>query len=201
VITIVDYNMCNLFSVKKAFQRIGINACITNKKKKIKDAEKLILPGVGHFSKAMESLKNLDLVEIIRYKTMSNKTPILGICLGMQLLTNYSDEGRVEGLGLVNLDVKKFKSNNLKTPHIGWNSITVNKGFDLFKGLTNQDLFYFVHSYHVQKRINEDIVFGFTNYEYEFVSAFCQNNIMGVQFHPEKSHDQGLKLLKNFCYI
>jgi imidazole glycerol-phosphate synthase subunit HisH len=199
MITIIDYGMGNHFSVKKAFNRIGIDVVITNDISIIQKSNKLILPGVGHYSKGMGNIRKLKLDKILYKLIMEDRIPVLGICLGMQLLLKYSEEGKCAGLGLIDLNVKKFNLGDLKVPHIGWNSVLINNDSCLFDGINDDELFYFVHSYFVQNNEKEkEINFGITNYGHSFVSTLSINNIHGVQFHPEKSHDQGLKLLDNF---
>jgi len=199
-IGIVDYNMGNLASVKNAFKKIGANAEIVRVAEKIKNYDKLILPGVGAFGDAMEHLKETNLEEAIKEFVKSGKY-ILGVCLGMQLLFEKSEEfGENRGLGLIEGEVKYFnkeKVKNHKIPHMGWNKL-FNKTSPLFKGLNNPYL-YFVHSLHVV--CNEKYVIGKTIYGYEFVSAVNKDNIFAFQPHPEKSHNEGLKILENFVNL
>lgn len=198
MITIIDYGMGNLHSVLKAFRRIGADVIVSSEAGDIEKAEKLVLPGVGHFKKGMENLRKMGLIEVLNRKVTWGKTPILGICLGMQLFTKFSEEGNAKGLGWI--DAKTIKLNlgeNFRIPHMGWNNMKIEKNNKIFSGLNKEDCFYFVHSFHVNCENKEDIL-GITEYGKKFVSAIQKGNIFGVQFHPEKSHDAGLEILKNF---
>jgi glutamine amidotransferase len=199
-IIIVDYGMGNLRSIQKRFERNGRAIGISNDLKVVENADKLILPGVGHFGNAVKNLKSLALWELLNYKVLEQKTPVLGICLGMQLLAKHSEEGNVQGFGWFDAEVVRFRVQDklkYKVPHIGWNDILIKKENPLLKGVEEGRKFYFVHSYHVIAHSEVDILTE-TEYEYSFVSAIWKDNIFGVQFHPEKSHDQGDVLLKNF---
>lgn len=198
---IIHYGLGNLRSVEKAFQRIGQNVSFAESAADIASADKLILPGVGHFAKGIENLKQKHLWDALNEAVLIKQTPILGICLGMQLMTKFSEEGNVEGLKWIDGDTKKFKNiSPLKTPHMGWNSIALKKDSALGKGLNNDSSFYFVHSYYVSCQQQEDVLME-TTYGHPFVSGFQKGNIMGVQFHPEKSHKTGLTLLQNFIAL
>jgi len=202
-IVIVNYGMGNLNSVKKKLIRLNVNAIISSDLNDILSADKLILPGVGHFQKAMENLKILNLLDTLNTFVHVKQKPILGICLGMQLMANRSEEGNIEGLGWIDADVVKFRvKDNLKykVPHVGWNQINKLKESFLMKNIPELSEFYFVHSYHFQANNNSDIL-NETNYEYKFSSAIEKNNIFGVQYHPEKSHDVGEQLLRNFVEL
>lgn len=199
---IIDINIGNLKSVKKMFDYLGINAEISSSISDILLAERLILPGVGNFKQGMENIIGLGLLDTIRDQALQKAKPILGICLGMQLLTNFSEEGNQYGLGIVNATTRKFifENRDLKIPHMGWNNIVVMKKTNMSLALNNSSKFYFVHSYYVECEKEEDVLFS-TNYGSEFVSGFQKDNIIGVQFHPEKSHKFGMQLLKNFCNL
>ncbi len=200
-IIIIDYGMGNLRSIIKRFERIGVPAEITGDPVKIAEAGKLILPGVGHFLNGMKNLRDSGLIGVLNEKVQVKKTPILGICLGMQLFANSSEEGFAEGLGWLNASVVRFHVSDkvkFKIPHIGWNSATPQKHSLLLKGILETNLFYFVHSYHMVCNSKEDVL-ATTTYDYEFTSAVEKNNIFGTQFHPEKSFDSGLTLLHNFA--
>ena len=202
MITIIDYGMGNLGSVKNMFKKIGETALISSDKEDIRNATKILLPGVGAFDNAMKNLDDLGLIEIIKEKVLVDKTPIMGICLGMQLLTRGSEEGKLEGFGFIDAYAKKFDfssfDNSLPIPHMGWNKVFLQKESKLLQeGEERENRFYFVHSYAVNCEDREDILTT-TNYGYEFVSSFEKNNIIGCQFHPEKSHKFGMKLFKNF---
>ncbi|MDN5126624.1 imidazole glycerol phosphate synthase subunit HisH [Aliarcobacter butzleri] len=201
-LVIVDYKMGNLRSVQKAFEKIGCKAIISSDKETILKANKLVLPGVGAFKDGMKYLKELNLLSILNKKVLEEKIPILGICLGMQLLSNKSYEnGETDGLGWIDAEVLKFdfSTQKLKVPHIGWNELNYKKNCSLFENIENNSDFYFVHSYHF--KTNENIVIGTTNYGFEFVSAINKDNIYAVQFHPEKSQIVGLQLIENFVNL
>jgi glutamine amidotransferase len=200
MITIVDYKMGNIGSVQNMIQKLGYSSVVSSDPLVISSASKLILPGVGHFSTAINNLKNLDLIDVLNEKVLKQKTPILGICLGMQLMTKYSKEGESAGLGWIDACVRKFdsiKCPNIRIPHMGWNEVEIKKDSLLVNSIESPSRFYFVHSYYVECDKQDDILYQ-TNYGSEFVSAFSKENIYGVQFHPEKSHDFGLSLFKNF---
>ena len=203
MIAIVDYNMGNLASVQNAFAKLGQKTTVESDPNKFKDYDKLILPGVGAFGDAMEHLRERNMVEALREYASSGKY-MFGICLGMQLLFESSEEfGEHEGLGLVKGNVKAFDTSSfnepLKVPHMGWNRMFT-KEHPLFKGLDEEHYLYFVHTYHVNCANEEDII-GRTNYGYEFTSAVACGNILGIQPHPEKSHENGLKILENFIKL
>ena len=199
MITIINYNMGNPASIKNMIKRIGYESTITSDKSQITNAKKLILPGVGSFDAAINNLTQLDLLEMLKIKVLEENTPVLGICLGMQLMTNKSDEGKQSGLGFIDAEVKKFvfEDKSLKVPHMGWNVTDINKHSKLFGSMPERSRFYFVHSFYVHCTNQEDIITT-TNYGNNFVSTFEKENIIGVQFHPEKSHKFGMQLLKNF---
>jgi len=200
MITIIDYGMGNLGSVANMIKKVGGKSLITSNIEEIKKAKKILLPGVGSFDNAMENLEKLELIDILKDKVLNQKTPIIGICLGMQLLTRGSDEGNLEGFGFVDAFTHKFKfeDNNLKVPHMGWNRVKLEKKSKLFEGMGEQEnRFYFVHSFAVGCQEKEDVLTT-TSYGYSFVASFEKENIIGVQFHPEKSHKFGMRLFKNF---
>ena len=203
MIAIIDYNMGNLASVKNAFAKLGKDTVVESDPAKFKEYDKLILPGVGAFGDAMQHLKERDMVEAIKAFAASGK-PMLGICLGMQLLFESSEEfGAHEGLGLIKGHVVHFDSaafeEPLKVPHMGWNRMFT-KEHPLFENLDDEHYLYFVHTYHAVCDNAEDII-GETYYGYKFTSAVAHGNIMGIQPHPEKSHDNGLKILENFIKL
>lgn len=197
MISIIDYGMGNLRSVQKAFEYLGYQVVITDEYDVINNSSHVILPGVGAFDDAMKALRKRDLIGTIKKQIKSGK-PFLGICLGMQLLFDKSYEnGEHEGLKIFSGDIVKFNlDNNLKVPHMGWNKIDVKKGNIFDEDLDNQYV-YFVHSYHVLKE-SKDIIAIKTNYGYEFTSAIAKDNVYATQFHPEKSGDIGLMMLKKF---
>ncbi len=200
MIVIIDYGMGNLHSVYKALKRLNAEVIISSSPNNIEKADKLILPGVGHFKRGMENLKSLNLIEILNKKVLEDKTPILGICLGIQLFTKHSQEGDFPGLSWIDANTVKFNSDSLKIPHMGWNSINIKKNNSLFSDLNQEGQFYFVHSYHVVPE-DRSIISSTTKYGIEFVSSISKENIFGVQFHPEKSHSSGLQILKNFINL
>ena len=199
-IIIIDYGMGNLRSVQKKISKIGLFAEISDNLKEIKSADKLILPGVGHFRMGVKNLKEKKIWDIMNEKVLNDGTPILGICLGMQLMAKYSFEGDIEGLGWIDADILKLKTKDelkYKVPHMGWNTLIFKKESPLIQHLSNDSMFYFTHSFYM-KCNNLDDILSITDYDGEFVSAIHQNNIFGTQFHPEKSHDWGEILLENF---
>jgi len=201
MITIIDYKTGNLRSIQNMLKRIGYQSIISSNPDQIKEAEKLILPGVGSFDYGMEQLENEGLIDILNTKVLVEKIPILGICLGVQLFTLCSEEGQKKGLGWFNAKTVKFNSSkfeaNQKIPHMAWSEIEANQKSKLFKDMPENPRFYFVHSYHLSTEIQDEIAASAT-YGYKFIVALEKENIIGVQFHPEKSHKFGLQVLKNF---
>lgn len=189
-VAIVDYGVGNIKSIQHSLDRIGVNHTYTMDKEKIISAEKVVFPGVGDASYAMKQLKNQNLDKLIP----NLKQPFLGICLGMQLMCNYSEEGDTSCLGIINTSVKKFNSNNNKIPQIGWNNIK-NLKTDLFKGITENEFMYFVHTYFVPK---STYTISESSYGLNYSSAINKDNFYGTQFHPEKSGLIGEKIIKNF---
>ncbi len=207
MIVIIDYKMGNSGSILNMLKKIGVEAIISSDHDEIQNAEKLILPGVGSFDGGMKNLNDLNLTTILHNKVIKEKIPILGICLGMQLFAKKSEEGILEGLNWINAEVKKFKFNSsetdqrrLKIPHMGWNTIEIKKNDPIFKNMIEELRFYFVHSYHFVCDDKSNIL-ATTNYGYDFPSIVKKENIIGVQFHPEKSHKFGMKLLANFVFL
>lgn len=195
--------MGNLRSVLKKFERLGAKVCISAEVETILKADKLVLPGVGHFANGVKNLKESGIWEVLNQKVLVEKTPILGICLGMQLMAKYSEEGDTEGLGWFDADVVRFNvkdKRTFKVPHMGWNSADKQKESQLFHQIPQEAPFYFVHSYHFKCNEAADILTN-TTYEYDFVSAVEKDNIFGTQFHPEKSHDFGEQLIGNFLKL
>jgi glutamine amidotransferase len=203
MITIVDYGMGNLGSVRNMLKKIGVSSQISSAPEKIAEATKLILPGVGAFDNAMQNLENLGLIPVLNRKVIEEKTPLLGICLGMQLLTKRSEEGSLSGLGWIDAETVRFRfsgGENLKIPHMGWNTISLKKESPLYDGLLEEPRFYFVHSYFVACNNPSDVITT-TDYGIDFCSSLACGNVFGVQFHPEKSHKFGMRLLKNFAEL
>jgi glutamine amidotransferase len=203
MIAIIDYGLGNLYSVLNMHKRLGIEATITSDQSEIKAASKLILPGVGHFKRGMENLKQSGLKPLLDKLVLQEKKPILGICLGAQLLTERSEEGDVDGLGWVDAVTIRFKQENLKglkVPHMGWSDIAIKRSDTILSDLPVEPRFYHVHSYHFLFKEPSEVI-ATTTYGYEFACAFQKENIYGVQFHPEKSHKYGMKLLQNFSKL
>jgi len=201
LIVIIDYGMGNLFSIQSALQYVGAQSTISSDPHTIRNADKLILPGVGSFHKAMTNLKITNLDELIKEHVNKRQTPILGICLGMQLMGSSSTEdGFSYGLGLVDCPVERFTDNkfvNLKIPHVGFDTVTIAKRNKLFDGLDSSADFYFTHSYRMAFS-GEPYAVGTCSHGEQFIAAFEKGHICGTQFHPEKSQTNGLVLLKNF---
>ena len=189
---IIDYGAGNIKSIQFAFKRLGINAILSNNIDEIKAADKIIFPGVGEASSAMKMLKESGLNEVIP----KLKQPVLGICLGMQLMCRFSEEGNTKGLGIFDVDVKRF-TNSLKVPQMGWNVIFDLKSA-LFNGVKEKEFMYLVHSFYAET-CDESI--ATTDYKISYASALQKNNFYGVQFHPEKSGKEGAKILKNFIEL
>lgn len=191
-LVIINYGAGNIKSIQFAFKRLGIDAILSNNPEEIMAADKIIFPGVGEASSAMKMLNESKLDKVIP----ALKQPVLGICLGMQLLCNKTDEGETKGLGIFNTDVKIF-TNRVKVPHMGWNTIS-NLKSALFNGIEENNYMYLVHSYYAEKC---DQTIATTYYDIEYTSALQNSNFYGVQFHPEKSSKQGEKILENFLRL
>ena len=203
-ITIVNYGMGNLLSIQNMLKKLGQKSEISNDPNVIANASKLILPGVGAYDRAMENIHSMDLFEVLNRKVLEEKTPILGICLGMQLMTKKSEEGNALGLGWFDAETIKFKfpDKKLKIPHMGWNYVnprSLNQSL-LDYNTAEHKRFYFVHSYFVKCMKEEDIM-ATTEYGGQFTCAINREHIYGVQFHPEKSHKFGMGLLKEFIQL
>ena len=210
MIGVIDYEAGNTLSVIKALKYLGENVELTNDRSKLLKCDHIVFPGVGAFYDAMEKLRSYDLISTIR-TTVENDIPFLGICLGMQLLFDSSEETigspdkdaeLIEGLGILPGKIKRFQEKSgFKIPQIGWNSVSIaNKESRLFKGISDESYFYFVHSYYL-KADDDSCVAARTEYINIFDSAVEKGNVFGCQFHPEKSGDQGLHILKNFCEV
>ncbi len=211
MIAIIDYGMGNIHSVNKALQLYGAETIVTHKPEEILSAEKAVLPGVGAFDDAMIELKNQDLISALKDCVIKNKKPFLGICLGMQLLFEASREAvKSKGLGILKGEVKRFaEKKNLKVPHMGWNQlkkvsrrqgVKVSKECPLLKDIPDNSYVYFCHSYYPEPK-DKSIIAATTDYGIEFSSVVWQDNVYGVQFHPEKSQKTGLRILKNFVEL
>jgi len=201
MIAVIDYDAGNLKSVEKALIYLGETVTITRNREEILEADKVILPGVGAFGDAMGKLHNFGLADIIE-EVANQKKPLLGICLGLQLLYESSEESEgVKGLGLLKGKILRIPDcEGLKVPHMGWNSLDIKPGAKLFKGIENQSHVYFVHSYYL-KADNRDEVAATTNYSTLIHASVEKDNIFACQFHPEKSGEIGLKILKNFAEV
>ena len=198
---IIDYGVGNLSSIKNMLKKNGVDSIISNKAEDIINADKLILPGVGHFDYGMQHLQESGLIAVLNEKVLNKKTPILGICLGVQLLTESREEGRKNGLGWIKGKTVAFGKSKLnvnhKIPHTGWTNVKDFELSKLFAGMYDEPRFYFVHSYHLLLDNPADVL-ATANYGYDFTVGIEHENILGVQFHPEKSHKYGMKLLENF---
>ena len=198
MIGIVDYKLNNLRSVQKAFEKVGASAFISSDPKELARADKLVLPGVGAFGKAMENLDSLGLMDVVRKQAVEGR-PLLGICLGMQLLfTKSYENGTHAGLDLLQGEIKLFP-NTVKVPHIGWNQVEISKQSGILKSVTDNSFVYFVHSYYAEPK--ENVTLTVTDYGVRFTSVVQKGNIYGIQFHPEKSQKSGLQMLKNFSEL
>lgn len=201
MITIVDYGIGNLGSVANMMKKVDVPAIITNDLELIAKAEKILLPGVGSFDHAMERLTGTELRKVLDQKALVDKVPVLGICLGMQLLTNGSEEGVLPGLGWIEAQAYKFPSDlGIKVPHMGWNYVNVVAPSPLTTGFNKDYRFYFVHSFYVKVAKTENTMIKATH-GLEFDAAIQNGNIFGAQFHPEKSHRFGMQLFKNFAAL
>jgi glutamine amidotransferase len=197
MISIIDYGMGNLGSIQNMLNKLGFESKLESDPDRLKDADSIILPGVGAFDNAMEKLNSSGFSEAIKNFSATG-APVLGICLGMQLLATQSEEGELKGLNLIPGDVVKFNSDTLKVPHMGWN--VVNPVNDILYSQLEENRFYFVHSfYYIPEDLNHTA--GTTDYAHTFTSSVNRDNIFGVQFHPEKSHKYGMQLLTNFSRL
>lgn len=203
MVTIIDYKTGNMGSIQNMLKKIRVESIITSDPDEISRASKIILPGVGSFDQGMRNLADLRINEILNQKILVEKTPVLGICLGMQLMTLRSEEGMLPGLGWMDAETIRFSFEDAiqyKSPHMGWNFVRQHKESRLLKDMDTESRFYFAHSYYVKSKNPSDILTS-TQYEIEFTSSFEKGNIFGVQFHPEKSHKFGMTLLKNFTEL
>lgn len=202
-IVVVDYGMGNLHSVYTKFRKMGIDCSISADPEDIEKAHALILPGVGHYGRAMDKLRRLHLLSLLNERVLVDRIPVMGICLGMQLFMENSQEGDAEGLGWLKGNTIRFgldKQPDLKVPHIGWNSVEKVRQHPIADGLGDEELFYFVHSYHVNLTDPADALHQ-THYGYSFISAVQRDNLFGFQYHPEKSQDAGVKIFRNFINL
>ena len=197
-LVIIDYGMGNIKSISSAFKYLDVhNLVVSSEYDVIKQADKILLPGVGSFVKAMEQINKLELHKVLDEVALEDKKPLLGICLGMQLLCKSSEEdGGAMGLGYIEAECRKFNIANLKVPHVGFNQVVTNPNAKLYDGFLGENDFYFTHSYRLQS--TNDINQSICNYGEDFIASYEQGNIVGTQFHPELSQTNGLRLLKNF---
>ena len=198
-IVIVDYGMGNINSIKNMLRYLGQQSVLSNKADDILAADRLILPGVGNFGAAMENIEKLDLRRILNQAVTEKHKPILGICLGMQLLLSHSEEGNADGFGWIKGQVRKFQFDTAeyKIPHMGWNYVDIHKMSGLVQNIGQDSRYYFVHSYYAECADRKDCI-ATTDYGITFDSIIGHGNVMGTQFHPEKSHKYGMEILKNF---
>jgi glutamine amidotransferase len=194
MIALIEYGAGNTASVSNALEELDVKHIITNREIEISKADKIIFPGVGEASSAVKKLHLLNLFSLLRVI----KKPMLGICLGMHILCDRSEEGNVSCLGVVDAEAKKFDETKVKVPHMGWNNVSIIKDSKLFNNIADKTYFYFAHSYYIAKN---DSTIATTKHDIEFCSALEKDNFYGVQFHPEKSGEAGLKLLRNFIEL
>ena len=202
MITIVDYGVGNLGSILNMLKKVGAKAQVSSDPAVLRQAGKLILPGVGAFDAGMRKLNEVGLVPLLNELVLEKKVPVIGLCLGMQLMTKGSEEGTEAGLGWVDAETVRFKfgseNAHLKIPHMGWNTLDIQRPHPLVSDLEPESRFYFVHSYHIVCADEADVV-AYTDYGYPLAAVISKGNIMGAQFHPEKSHKYGMQLLRNFA--
>ncbi len=203
MIHIIDYGAGNISSIQNMLKKIGADAVITSDPSEIRDAKKIILPGVGSFDTGMKLLNDRGWIDPLNKKVLNEKIAVLGVCLGLQLMCKQSEEGKLKGLGWIDADVVRFNMDRaeepIRIPHMGWNSVEQLKDVTLLKTIEEQR-FYFVHSYHLAN-VPQKYQWLSTHYGYDFISGVQDENIYGVQFHPEKSHRFGMTLLKNFAAL
>ena len=204
MITIIDYGVGNVLAFQNVFKRLSIPSKIAKCENDLMGSSKLILPGVGHFDYTMSQLNNSGMRDRLDELVLKEKIPVIGICVGMQMMAKKSDEGTLDGLCWIDANVKKFDeatiNHHTKLPHMGWNDVKPNENHPLFKGLEQQAIFYFLHSFYF-KCSNEENSISKTDYGINFSSSIQHDNIYGIQFHPEKSHSYGERLLKNFANL
>jgi glutamine amidotransferase len=204
MITIIDYGVGNINAFVNVYKRVNVITKIAKTAADLEDVQKIILPGVGHFDHAMSELIKSGMREKLDELVMEKKVPVIGICVGMQMMGNSSDEGKLPGLGWIDASIKKFDETKIKQvtrlPHMGWNDVNPVISNPLFKGLEKDALFYFLHSYYFECNNTSDIL-ATSDYGGEFACAACHKNIYGIQFHPEKSHHYGETLLYNFAKL
>lgn len=204
MIGLINYGSGNIFAIANIYKSLNIPYLMSSDISELAKADKLVLPGVGAFDETMRLFQNLGIKDWLNETVLIKKTPIIGVCVGMQIMAKSSDEGNLPGFGWVDAEVKRFDESLLKQkphlPHLGWNSIELAKENPLFDGIDFDKGFYFLHTYYCQCSSESDVL-STTNYGKKFASSFNHENIFGVQFHPEKSHSNGLKIFKNFAKL
>lgn len=204
MITIINYGSGNISAIGNIYERLKVPFKVANKPEEVNGAQKIILPGVGAFDETISMLDESGFRSVLDKEVLINKVPVIGICVGMQIIAKSSEEGSLPGLGWIDAVVKKIDKSLLtlkpKIPHLGWNSVDVKKQNPLFDGIDNEEGFYFLHSYYFDCNKEEDVL-STTFYGKNFASSVNNQNIYGVQFHPEKSHTNGIKLLHNFSKL
>jgi glutamine amidotransferase len=203
VVTIIDYGSGNLLSVAKAFRRLLPDVCVSSRPEDVAQADKIVLPGVGSLADGMRHLEASGIAEVLRRRVTKEKVPILGICLGLQMFTRRSEEGDAPGFGWINAQTRRFaptEQSGLKVPHLGWNEVRLTRQHPIVRGIPSGACFYFAHSYRVICEDQADVL-ATTDYGGQFASAVQRENLFGVQFHPEKSHDLGARLIRNFLEL
>jgi glutamine amidotransferase len=204
MITIVNYGLGNIQAIANIYKRLGVAVQVASTDKELADAQRIILPGVGAFDWAMMKLNQSGMRDRLDELVTVKGRPVLGICVGMQMMANRSDEGEAAGLGWINADVRKFDEASFKQkthlPHMGWNDVLPQQPGGLFEGLETEARFYFLHSYYFAPRNLNDVL-AVTDYNGKYASSVGRANVYGVQFHPEKSHQWGIQLLKNFSEL
>jgi glutamine amidotransferase len=204
MITLIDYGVGNIFAFQNVYKRLDISTKIAKTHEDLSGAKKLILPGVGSFDYAMGQLNASGMRETLDELVLEKKVPVIGICVGMQMMGNRSDEGKLEGLKWIDSEILKFDESLIqqrtKLPHMGWNDVTPISNHPLFSGLEKEAIFYFLHSYYF-KCNNPAESIAISDYGISFTSAVNRDNVFGIQFHPEKSHQYGEKLLHNFAML
>ena len=204
MITLINYGSGNIQAIANIYNRLNIKYQISKEESDLKNSDKLILPGVGDFDETMKLLQNLNILDTLNELVLIKKIPILGVCVGMQILGNSSEEGTTPGFGWIKGKVKKFDITKLSQkphlPHMGWNNVHPAKDTSLFKNVTIENGFYFLHSYYFDCSSQDDIL-AYSEYGIKFPSAINNENVFGFQFHPEKSHQNGIELFKNFAEL
>jgi glutamine amidotransferase len=201
MIVVVDYGVGNIASVLNMLKRVGAKAKASRLAEDIESAEKLILPGVGAFDAGMRTLRQSGLIDVLNHQALVVRKPVMGVCLGAQMLGRGSEEGHEPGLGWIDMDIKRFEKRAArKVPHMGWSHVSRNYEHPLVQGLTDESRFYFVHGYYMSPDNDQDTLLT-ADYGQKFTAAVAKNNIFGFQFHPEKSHRFGMQLFKNFVEL